>query len=53
MTRMSETEGLIQHMDGAGRLGTRQTFKVIPPHYFDCVFTMGGSGDSIPVNGTS
>ena len=53
VTRVSETEGLIQHMDAAGRLGTRQAFKVIPPYYFDCVFTMGESGDSISVNGTS
>jgi hypothetical protein len=53
VTRISETEGLIQHMDAEGTLGMRQDFKIIPPYYFDCLYTMGSSRDSISVNGTS
>jgi len=34
-------------------LRTRRTFKVLPPYYFDCTFTVRASGDSVSIGGTS
>jgi hypothetical protein len=51
--RISGTEGVIQHFETDGTPGTRQTFKLIPPYCFDCVFTVRASGDSAWIGGTS
>jgi len=53
VTRISVTEGVIQHIGSDGTAGTKQSFRVIPPYYFDCVFTTPLSGDSIEIGGTS
>jgi hypothetical protein len=53
VTRISDSEGVIQHLDADGTPRTRQTFKLIPPYSFDCVFTARASGDSVSIGGTS
>ena len=49
VTRISDTEAVIQHLAADGTPGTRQTFRLIPPYYFDCLYT----GDSVSIGGTS
>jgi hypothetical protein len=53
VTRASPREGVIQHYDADGTARTRQTFTLIPPYYFDCVFTQRTSGGSVSIGGTS
>jgi hypothetical protein len=53
VARTSETEAHIQHFTADGAPVARQLFRVIPPYYFDCLFTARMSGDSVEIGGTS
>lgn len=53
VTRVSGLEGMIQHLEPDGRLTIKQTFKIVPPHYFDCTFSQIAGGDSVCFAGTS
>jgi hypothetical protein len=47
VTRLSEGEGVIQHLEPDGRLGIKQTFRIVPPHYFDCTFSQRAAGTGV------
>jgi hypothetical protein len=47
VTRLSETEAVIQHLESDGRPSTKQTFRVIPPYYFDCTFSTTARGEPV------
>jgi hypothetical protein len=53
VTRVSATEGFIQHVNADGTAGTRQTFKVVAPFYFDCVFTLRAAGNPAWIGASS
>lgn len=53
VTRVSDTEGVIQHLDPGGSRTIKQTFKIVPPHYFDCTFSQVAAADSVYFAGTS
>lgn len=53
VTRVSDTEGVIQHLDASGQPTIRQTFRVVPPHCFDCTFSQVATGDSVYFAGMS
>lgn len=39
LRRLSEREGEIQHSEPDGRPTIKQTFRIVPPYYFDCTFS--------------
>jgi hypothetical protein len=53
VTRVSDVEGVIQHLDEAGRPTIRQTFKLLPPYSFDCTFSRVAAGNSASFAGKS
>ena len=53
VTRVSDVEGSIQHLEPDGRPSVKQTFKLVPPHYFDCTFSQVASGTGVYFAGTS
>jgi len=44
VTRVSPVEAEIQHFNGDGSPSTKQTFRMIAPYSFDCVFTRKAAG---------
>jgi hypothetical protein len=53
VTRLSETEGVIQHLDAEGKPSTKQTFQIVPPYYLDCTFSRFTIGSAASFAGTS
>lgn len=53
VSRVSDAEGVIQHLETDGRPTIKQSFRIVAPHYFDCTFSQIASGTNVYFAGTS